>query len=497
MAAAMMRVDYIPLGGGLDTKSPPYQVKPGRLLACLNYEQKLTGGYRRVGGYSKFDTAAVPGEGRIRGVWRYNGKVYAFRNAVGGATCVMYESSGSGWTSKKTGLAPNGTYEFQSYNFATGLKMYGVSGTHKAFQWDGTTWTDITTGMATDTPSHLACHKKHLFLSFSGSLQFSPVGNPTGVWTVVTGAQEINIGDPITAIRPLPGGVLGIWSRNATNILSGSAASDWLVSALSEYGNQIGCIAGTLQQVGSRTIYLDDRGLTDLYTSQNFGDFQDATITDSVQSLIDSIKPDVPCSLAVRNKGQYRIFSENGYALSATFSKGRLLGVMRSKYPLTIRCACASEDSSGNEVLYFGSDDGYVYVMDDEDADDFDGTAVQASMRLAFTPFNAPSTKKRYRKVVLTTNARDNSNISVKPTYQFDDPDLPQALAQSVTVPASGSLFGTGIFGSSIFGATLEAEGHAYIDGVATNLSLVISSQAAPHEIDEVFVHYIPLGLRR
>ncbi|MCP4469888.1 MAG: hypothetical protein GY815_04235 [Gammaproteobacteria bacterium] len=41
--------------------------------------------------------AAVPGEGPVRGVWMYNGVQYAFRNAVGGATGVMYASTSLGW----------------------------------------------------------------------------------------------------------------------------------------------------------------------------------------------------------------------------------------------------------------------------------------------------------------------------------------------------------------------------------------------------------------
>lgn len=40
----------------------------------------------------------VPGSGRIRGVWFYNGKVYAFRDNAGATACVMHESTTSGWS---------------------------------------------------------------------------------------------------------------------------------------------------------------------------------------------------------------------------------------------------------------------------------------------------------------------------------------------------------------------------------------------------------------
>lgn len=44
------------------------------------------------------DIQTVPGSGPIRGVWRYNDVVYAFRNNAGGTACIMHKSSGSGWT---------------------------------------------------------------------------------------------------------------------------------------------------------------------------------------------------------------------------------------------------------------------------------------------------------------------------------------------------------------------------------------------------------------
>src|SRR6185369_13971017 len=44
------------------------------------------------------DIQAVPGSGPVRGVWYYNGTVYAFRDNVGATACAMYASSTVGWT---------------------------------------------------------------------------------------------------------------------------------------------------------------------------------------------------------------------------------------------------------------------------------------------------------------------------------------------------------------------------------------------------------------
>lgn len=40
---------------------------------------------------------AVPGSGAIRGIWTYNGVVYAFRDNSGGTACVMHKATTSGW----------------------------------------------------------------------------------------------------------------------------------------------------------------------------------------------------------------------------------------------------------------------------------------------------------------------------------------------------------------------------------------------------------------
>ena len=53
------------------------------------------------------DISAVPGEGQVRGVAYYKGSVYAWRNAVGGASLGMYKSSASGWGCRRNWILHN------------------------------------------------------------------------------------------------------------------------------------------------------------------------------------------------------------------------------------------------------------------------------------------------------------------------------------------------------------------------------------------------------
>ena len=120
-----------------------------------------------------------------------------------------------------TALTPSGRYEFTNYNFggsSTTNRMYGCDGKNTAFEFDGTYWVPIFTGMTADTPVHITAHKKHLFLSFvKGSVQHSSTGTPY-TWSIVTGANEIGTGDEVTGFQVLPSDVLAIFNRNRTYI---------------------------------------------------------------------------------------------------------------------------------------------------------------------------------------------------------------------------------------------------------------------------------------
>jgi len=261
--------------------------------------------------------AAVPGSGAIRGVWIYDDVRYAFRDNAAGTEGIMYKSTASGWAACSLGantLNPGGSYEFVNYNF-TGhsgtLKMYGVSGEDKAFQWDGTTFTFITTGMAVDKPTHITAKDYQLILSFTGgNLQASAIGDPTS-WTLLTGADQVGVGDEITGFAIAAGNVLAVFSRNSTHILTGQGSSNW---KMLDHSRVSGAISGSIQRMQG-TIYLDDRGLTALTQTQDFGDFQDNTLSKKIQPRFDSQKTKVTVSTMIKSKNQYIIFFNDNTAV--------------------------------------------------------------------------------------------------------------------------------------------------------------------------------------
>lgn len=486
----------VALGGGVDGTSPESQKPPGRLRVGINVEAKPGGGYREMLGCTKVDPNAISGEGPIRGVWYYNGKVYAFRNASGGATCTMWESTGSGWTAKKTGLTADGTYEFVNADFGTGTKMYGVSGAHKAFEWDGTTWSDITTGMSTDEPDHIIAHRKHLFMSFGQSVQNSGLGDPFS-WSVLTGSTEIRLPHECSGFSVMPNGALGIYTRSGIVLLSGTSSADWVANNLVEYSNNAGAIERTIQPMGSAVRFVDSRGVTDFASSDVSSDFYDSIIShDMDNTFLDRWKNAI-CSTVVRAKNQYRVFFSGGAGLIFVFN-GNTVMPTQIQMPITVRCIVNTEDASGNELIYFGSDDGFIYQM--ESGASFAGENIDAYAEVAFTDLGYRANVKRFHRMWCDTGSVSTQKLSVKPRFYVDNGGLTGPAGGQPQFELTGTLLGDGILGQMTLGGTPITNGQLYMAGISEYLSLRFyssSSAGSPWELDSYTIEFTPGRQRR
>jgi len=381
-------------------------------------------------------------------------------------------------------LLPGGRYEFLNHNFGGAYnttKMYGCDGVNKAFEFDGTAFIRISTGMATDTPEHITEFKKHLFISIAGSVQHSGIGTPHA-WSIITGAGEIAVGDQCTGFMTQPGsttaGAMVIFNRNQTYVLYGTTVADW---NLTLFNPESGAIEWTTQYIG-QGVMLDDRGITTLATSQNFGNFSGATISNAVKRTLSDLMGTSVASCIVREKNQYRIFFSGGRALYVTFSGNKVAGIMPITTTETVSCICSQESASGAEEIYFGSTNGMVYQMDVGTS--FDGEKISANLELAYNHLQSPQTLKQFRR--MTLEARSDSYGEVDMTYRlgYSSPDIPQPTSTTLQINTSSAYFDSGeSFDSSVFfdGRTLIPL-DADIDGVAENISLAFSSYSDEHD---------------
>lgn len=454
---------------------------------------------------ARLSISAVPGGGPVRGVWEHNGVVYAFRNNAGATACLMYKATASGWSAVPgiPALAPNGKYRFANHNFggATGTYcMYGASGTHKAFQFDGTTWTWITTGMTVDTPSFLTVHRNHLFLAFGSSVQHSPVANPTGTWTPVFGAAEIALGAVCTGFVPAIGNqdtaALMISTRNKIYVLYGNSSADWKLVSMAGEG---GALPDTTQKIGD-IVMLDDRGVTTMTTTSNYGNFLAGTISEKIISWIRENRQRASASCISRENNQYRLFMNNKYALFITMrGANRPNEIMPIMFNHKVECVCSAEMPDGSEAIYFGSDDGYVYQMDRGSS--FDGEAIDYSLTMAFNHSKSPRVVKRYRRGALELQGSTYAEFNVGYQLDYLSPGSPQP--GNVTVRASdlsAPLWDSFVWDAFFWDGRSIVPIEFSMQGSAENFALTVYGSSAeyyPFTISSVVSHYTPRRRKR
>jgi len=299
-------------------------------------------------------------------------------------------------------MLPGGRFEFYNTNFG-GLfgekRIYGVDGVNRGFEFDGTVFVPIETGMSTDNPLHVTEHKNHLFFSYSGSAQHSGIGTPY-IWSPVFGAAELATGDQINSFIVEPGseigGTLAILNANRVNMLYGSSSADW---NLVKFRKDIGALPYTAQSMTS-TFFFGDRGITDLPTTERFGNFQYATHSRMIQKFINEKKINASASCIARDKNQYRVFFSDGYGLYTTLNKdGSVMGMMPVSFIDEINCMFSLENNSEVEVIMFGSDNGFVYQLDKGTS--FDGEPISAFLTTQFDFGGLLRWLKRYSTAAL------------------------------------------------------------------------------------------------
>lgn len=393
-------------------------------------------------------------------------------------------------------LSPSGRYEFVNHNFSGAtntFRMYGCDGVNPAFEFDGTVFVKIRTGMTTDTPNYIAAHKKKLFLTFRASLQCSGDGFPYQ-WTVLTGASEIGMGEDITGLLVQPGEVLAVFTRNSIKQLVGSTIDDF---DLQELAPETGAIGRTVQNIGV-AYCLDDRGITQITRTQAYGNFNHATVSRLAQTAIDTLRSKVVASTVYRARNQYRLYGNDGTGIILTVEGGKVVGITKLVYPVNVTCTCSGEDATGKDVVFFGDDDGYVYQADKGSS--FDGEEIEAYLRPVFNHSGGPRIRKRYRKAVLEMSAVGYASIRVQPEFTYGDGDIASHPTQTETVQGAGGYYDIDLFENVFYDARVVSAPEFSISGTGTNVSIIFYSKSdidLGHTIQGVVLQFTPRRLTR
>jgi hypothetical protein len=397
-------------------------------------------------------------------------------------------------------LAPSGRYETVVANFGGGTanyKIYGADGVNRGFEFDGTTFVPIETGMAVDTPNHIAFHKQHLFLSFGASLQFSGLGYPYQ-WSPLLGAGELAMNAKVTNLLTLPGdqtsGALAVYTRSDTSVLYGTSSANFSLSTLN---TGTGAIAYTAQNMDQAYV-LDDRGIVSLGTTLNFGNFLPASLTMNLRPFIQQNRDTAAGSLVNRDKGQYRIFFSNGNALYLTVLNGKLLGSMPVQFEHPVSCCVEGETPTGDTSQFFGSTNGFVYRLDAGTS--FDGDPIPANLNLVFTSTGSPRMLKRYRKASVELTGDSYTEIQFGYDLGYRTNAIDQPLDETYENDLRSGFWDSMIWDNFVWDGTDISPSEIEVNGTAENMSVRISSNSdlfPQFTVNSIIVHYTPRrGLR-
>ena len=489
------QMHYTPFDGGVDLITPATQIKPGRLLACLNYECPVQGGYRAIDGYAQIGSA-VPGEGSILGVAVYDDTYHAIRKETGVSTAGFWKWTGSAW-SKVVGGLPLGRYTFDVAAFkavssSRELYMQADNAAAKPWKYNGVTCAEIAAAPAGG--KFVKAHAFHLFIGFEdGSLQWSEIGDPT-LWGALGGAGELGVSDNITGLSSTAGGVLIVFCRDSIHTLYGTSAAEFTLKRLT---SNAGAKAYTVAEMAI-PFFVGDRGMTSLQSVQEFGDFAVGDWGRFVEPLFTQ-QGFVPYAAVVsKKKNQYRVFNSTGRGVYATVAGAEVRGITLVQLAHNISATDSAEFDDGTEVMLFGDDAGAVFLLDSGNS--FAGADINSWIVTAFNHAKSPTVRKRFRRAYFDIEPNEGVSFNVLPQFDGGSDDIARHRVAAIECAVSGGLWDVANWNEFAWSGPLFDRKGVPIAGTATSIGFLLQSTrngTGAHTVTGYTLHYTPRRARR
>ncbi len=418
-----------------------------------------------------------------------SGGVFAAGAATGGGVCTL-----SGASALIT-LAPGGRVRTDAYTFTASLadkRLYGCDGVNPEFEFDGTVYVPLNTGMGSVRATTVRCHKLHLFFGYRGSLQSSAIGNPY-VWSAVFGAAELGTGDQITNLVSVGGSTdaaaLMVLCQNALHIMYGNSSADWKLDPLSRVS---GAQADSAQDIGG-VVALDTPGVMRYPYTRNFGNFAWDTVSMDIQPIASN--QTCLCSVYSASSFKYRLFFADGTAISGLpVGKGQFHWSVIN-YERTIVIAIDGE-INGESRTFYGDDEGWVYEADRGRS--FAGGTISYALKLQPLSQKSPMVEKTYRQMQVELEAQ--SAFTLNTSVEFSDgEDGPTQLTQTPQY-AQGLAWDLTSYDSASWDSLVAGVKTMPCEGIGTRISINVAGESdneLPHSLFAFTVLYTPRRMTR
>jgi hypothetical protein len=439
--------------------------------------------------------------------WKYDGTTFTFAPAI-------YSSEGTSATTITPGAGAKVftiTEGTRSWTPGQELRIYSAANAANYMVGTVTTWSaptltmnvtsfggasssdwHVCTTAATDRAFIVAAHKNHLFLSYPlGQLQHSDLGAP---FTFSATSGAIGLGDEMVDLTTLRSDVLAIFQSGRVSVLYGSGKSSW---ELKQHSLSSNTRAGSAREVGGNGVYINDAGIISLEGSDAFGDFDAANLAGSALRTLRGVLQGYTATSLVKSDNQYRVYGTSKQVLVMSWAGGALTSgtsFTRLRYEHQPVCT-ATGNSGGEEVVLFGTDDGWV--MRERVGTTFDGADISAFIRTSYWHSGNPAQKKRYRKLTLDCDALEEVTLRFKLDFDFSGVEYMPSIEFSAE--PSGGFYDVDNWDEFFWSNPEAAQLETSIEGVGRFMSMLLWAEGdfSGFNVYGMALQYSPLEIKR
>jgi hypothetical protein len=493
--------------GGLNTSRDVLsqgETQPGSAISLINYEPAVTGGYRKINGFSN-DYGTVSGTGNVLGVCVANGindGILACRTPSSGSNYLHYwDTATEAWVAVTTSGSPTMTgvtkVRFTKYNWGSSKVML-TDGINPAATYDGTTYTQITHADAPSAPKFSHVYKNHMFLagdpSENTNLYFSAPYDETS-FAPADGAGVINVGFPVVAIKSFRD-VLYIFGTNNIRKLVGDNISNFV---LQEVTDDLGCMASdSVIEIGGDLLFLSQDGLRPISGTDKIGDVNLETVSKDIQSIFTDIVFDIDLeglnAVVIRQKTQFRYFFAGNDTQGIIGGFRQTPNGLQFEYSqmLGITATCSDSGYIGqNEYVIHGDSNGKVHRQ--ERGFDFDGDDIFSVFQTPFFHMQDPEQRKIFYTVATYLRAEGDNEIVMSVLYDYEDVDTLSPTNFTLTTEGAAAYYNEALYDSTaIFDGNPAPVKRTNISGSGKSASFkfVTNDSNASHSIQGLVVTF-------
>jgi len=468
---------------------------PGSLIDAQNFQTGLKGGYERIKGYTKFDTSAVPGTGRVLGAFVFNYGVVACRDSNVYYGTGNYYSTYSGWGAAINPSARTGADQYKAHTYQWSERRIAlVDGVNYPMRYNGTAAIDLTN--APQGATSVCEYNNALFFAKEAHLYGSAPNDDT-TYSSGSGGFELVVGDTIVGLKVFRN-ELYIFCTQSIGKLSGSSAADYVYTQVT---SDIGCTyPHTIQEMAGDVYFLAPDGIRTVSATARIGDVNLACITNPVQDYVSeqlALYGDKQVTACINDRrAQYRLFFGSEFDTTSPGLNICMAGANPTMYSegnsyeffklsgFQVSCCDHGVLADGNsQVVVHGGYDGYIYQQ--EQGDNFDGSNIPAFIQLPYLTFDDPALRKVLYKLRLYVSVEDDAIANLTAQIGLDDNDptvmQPGSISMTSNFPSTVAVYGFSSGSGTRYGVARYGQGAAsnYLVnpvGGGYNISITISS---------------------